>query len=325
MNEVDDSLGSRQPIEAPTERRNPATTDLDLMSTLEVLRRINAEDACVPAAVALTLPSIARAVDLAVAVLSSAGSLHYFGAGSSGRVAAMDAAELSPTFALEPGRVVAHHAGGREALDTALEGVEDDEAAGRAEAEALGPGDLAMGLTASGRTPYVAGALAGARAVGAATVLVSSDPDAPIARLADVHICVETGPEVLTGSTRMKAGTAQKLVLTAFSTATMVRLGRTYSNLMTSVVAKNAKLHGRMVAILAEATGQDLDTCARALADSDRDLKLALVRLLAPADRQPAQDALDAHDGVVRAALHSLNGGASHSTHSEANTRGAPT
>lgn len=320
MTDVDDRTGKQQPIEVPTERRNPATTDLDLMSTQEMLRRINAEDALVPAAVGLTLPNIARAVDLAVAVLSSAGSLHYFGAGTSGRIAAMDAAELMPTFALEPGRVVAHHAGGRSALDTALEGVEDDDAAGRAEAEELGPGDLALGLTASGRTPYVAGALAGARAVGAATVLVSSNPGAPIARLADVHICVETGPEALTGSTRMKAGTAQKLVLNAFSTATMVRLGRTYSNLMTSVVAKNAKLHGRMVAILAEATGQEVDTCARALADSDRDLKLALVRLLASADRQRAQDALDAHNGVVRAALHSLNGTADVSAHPNGNS-----
>ena len=148
-------------------------------------------------------------------------------------------------------------------------------------------GDVAVGLTASGRTPYVAGALAEARRIGAHTVLVSANPAAEAAAVADVHICVETGPEVLAGSTRMKAGTAQKLVLNAFSTATMVRLGHTYSNLMTGVVAKNAKLHGRMVGILAQATGHDLDACARVLQDSGGDLKLALVRLLADGRRRP--------------------------------------
>lgn len=304
--ENDGSDRIRLPVEAPTERRNPASVDLDLLPTLELLRRINVEDALVPAAVERALPSLARAVDLAVATLTSGGSVHYFGAGTSGRMAAMDAAELVPTFDLEAGRIVAHAAGGAQALETALEGVEDDEASGRAEASGLLRGDLALGLTASGRTPYVAGALAAARARGACTVLVSANPEAEIAQLADVHICVETGPEVLTGSTRMKAGTSQKLVLNAFSTATMVRLGRTYSNLMTSVVAKNAKLHGRMVAILAQATGVDRETCIHILTESEGDLKLALVRLLGQVDRQHALAALEAGDGVVRAALQSL-------------------
>ncbi|MEP6469854.1 MAG: N-acetylmuramic acid 6-phosphate etherase, partial [Chloroflexota bacterium] len=259
-------------------------------------------------AVGRALPSLVRAVDLAVATLCSGGSVHYFGAGTSGRLAAMDAAELVPTFDLEPGRVVAHPAGGLGALEAALEGVEDNESSGREEAAGLRAGDLAVGLTASGRTPYVAGALAAARSAGADTVLVSADPDAEIARFADVHVCVETGPEVLTGSTRMKAGTAQKLVLNAFSTATMVRLGRTYSNLMTSVVAKNSKLQGRKVAVLIEATGADQDSCIQALKESDGDLKLALVQLLGQVGRRQAQNALDAADGIVRAALRTLDG-----------------
>ena len=233
--------------------------------------------------------------------------MHYFGAGTSGRMAAMDAAELPPTFGLEPGRFVAHHAGGADALDTALEDVEDDSDSGAAEAGSLDAGDVAVGLTASGRTPYVAGALQRARALGAHTVLVSANPAAEAATYADVHVCVDTGPEVLAGSTRMKAGTAQKLVLNTFSTATMVRLGHTYSNLMTSVVAKNSKLYGRMVAILAEASGRDLETCAQVLRHSEGDLKVSLVQLLADVDAELARAALDAGDGVIRAALRHLD------------------
>ena len=299
----------REPIlvEAPTERRHPGTVDLDLLPTPDLLRVINREDALVAPAVEEALPAIATAVELAVAALGADGSVHYFGAGTSGRIAAMDAAELPPTYGLESGRFVAHHAGGADALDTALENVEDDGDSGAVDAGSLEAGDVAVGLTASGRTPYVAGALREARAVGAHTVLVSANPAAELDELADVHICVETGPEVLAGSTRMKAGTAQKLVLNAFSTATMVRLGHTYSNLMTSVVAKNAKLHGRMVTILAEASGRDVDTCARVLRDSDGDLKLALVRLLGDVDASRARTALDEAGGVIRAALHHLN------------------
>lgn len=295
------------PVEAPTERRHPHTSELDVLPTADLLRLINEEDASVAPAVAAVLPAVEAAVELAVAALRAGGSVHYFGAGSSGRIAAMDAAELPPTFGVLPDRVVAHHAGGAAALDKALEDVEDDETRGAADARALRAGDLAVGLTASGRTPYVAGALAQARLSGAPTVLISSHPGAAAAALADVHICVDTGPEVLTGSTRMKAGTAQKLVLNAFSTAVMVRLGRTYSNLMTGVVAKNAKLHGRMVLILTQASGADLDTCADVLAECGGDLRVAMVRLLGgvPADR--ARAALEATDGVVRAALRHLD------------------
>lgn len=295
-------------IDAPTEQRNPDTVDLDLLATEPLLRLINAEDQRVAPAVERALPDLARAVDVAVRVLQDGGTIHYFGAGTSGRIATMDAAELAPTFGLDPRCVVPHHAGGATAMDAALEDVEDDVASGRAEADELGPRDLAVGLTASGRTPYVAGALSRARENGAATVLVSANPRAQIAPGADIHVCAETGPEVLAGSTRMKAGTAQKLVLNAFSTAVMVRLGRTYSNLMTSVVAKNAKLNGRMVTILAEASGRDLDVCTRALAEADNDLRLALVQLLADVDHDRAARALHQADGVVRAALNILDG-----------------
>jgi len=295
------------PVEAPTERRHSGSLDLDLLPTLDLLTLINNEDALVAPAVEVALPRIAVAVELAVNALGTGGSVHYFGAGTSGRIAAMDAAELPPTFGLAPGRVIAHHAGGADAMETALEDVEDDGESGAADARALRAGDVAVGLTASGRTPYVAGALGQARRAGAHTVLVSANPDAELAELADVHVCVATGPEVLTGSTRMKAGTAQKLVLNAFSTATMVRLGYTYSNLMTHVVAKNAKLHGRMVAILAEASGRDYDACAQVLRDSDGDLKLALVRLLGDVDAERARTALDAAGGIIRAALRHLD------------------
>ncbi len=299
------------PMDLPTERRHPGTTDLDLMPTLDLLRLINAEDATVAEAVRRALPDLALAVDLGVARLRAGGSIHYFGAGTSGRLATLDAAELAPTFGLEPGRVVAHHAGGLEALETALEDVEDDHGSGRADAAGLTPDDLALGLTASGRTPYVAGALEAAREAGVSTVLVSANPEAGIAPLADVHICLDTGAEVLAGSTRMKAGTAQKLALNAFSTAVMVRLGRTYSNLMTGVVAKNAKLRGRMVGILSQASGDDLVTCQRVLTESDGDLNVALVRLLAGVDHAAARAALDDADGVVRSALVILHGATS--------------
>ena len=291
------------PVEAPTELRHPRSRELDLLPTLDLLRLINDEDARVAPAVSAALPEIEAAVDLAVTALRAGGSAHYFGAGTSGRIAAMDAAELPPTYGVEPGLVVAHHAGGAQALDAALEDAEDDVASGTGAAGTLTAGDVAVGLTASGRTPYVAGALAEARRLGAHTVLVSANPSAEAAVYADLHICVETGPEVLAGSTRMKAGTAQKLVLNAFSTAVMVRLGHTYSGLMTGVVAKNAKLHGRMARILAQASGRDMDSCARMLDDCDQDLKLALVRLLGDVDADRARAALASADGVVRTAL----------------------
>ncbi len=244
-------------VVAPTEERNARSMDLDRRSSLEVLQLLNDADAQVAPAVAATLPVLARLVDATVERIRRGGTVHYAGAGTSGRLAVLDAAELRPTFNVTPGLVVAHHAGGRAALVDAVEGVEDDVAAGAADLSGVGPDDVVVGLTASGRTPYVRGALTAARERGALTALVTSNPRAELAALADLVVAPDTGAEVVTGSTRLKAGTAQKLVLNGFSTAVMVRLGHTFENLMVDVVATNAKLRGRVVRILCEAAGVD--------------------------------------------------------------------
>jgi N-acetylmuramic acid 6-phosphate etherase len=267
-------------VTSPTEARNPRSATIDQLSTIDMLRLINAEDATVADAVADALPALARAVDLAAAALAAGRRLHYFGAGTSGRLAVLDAAELRPTYGLEPGRVVAHIAGGFPALVNAAEGAEDDEATGFTTASDVAAGDVAVGVTASGRTPFVGGALRAARAARAHTVLVSANPHATLGPSADIHVAVDTGPEVITGSTRMKAGTAQKLVLNALSTAVMVRIGRTYSNLMTDMVASNEKLRVRQVRIIEEATGCDADTCRAALRAAGGESKVALLALL---------------------------------------------
>jgi N-acetylmuramic acid 6-phosphate etherase len=232
--------------------------------------------------------------------------VHYFGAGTSGRLAVLDAAELLPTFNAPEGLFVAHHAGGPEALLRAVENVEDDADAGRRDAATVGARDVAVGLTASGRTPYVGGALEQARAAGATTALVTANPQAELAAYADHLIAANTGPEVLTGSTRLKAGTAQKLVLNAFSTSVMIRLGRTWSNLMVDVVATNAKLRGRVVRILQDASGVDEETARAALQSADGELKPALLAMLAGTDATAARAALAANHGSVARALAAL-------------------
>ena len=295
-------------VDSPTELRNPATTDIDQLSTLDVLYKINAEDATVPGAVAAVLPELARLVDFAVTALRGGHRVHYVGAGTSGRLAVLDAAELIPTFNIPGDWFMPHHAGGAGALLRAVENAEDDANAGAAEIrEHVHAGDVVVGLTASGRTPYVVGALAAAKELGARTALVSANPGAAANASVDVPIAVDTGPEAIAGSTRMKAGTAQKLVLTAFSTATMVRFGRTYSNLMVSMRATNAKLRGRTLRILREATGAGEQDCADALAAADGDLKVALVMLVAGTDPKRAAAALDNAQGYVRVALAALN------------------
>jgi N-acetylmuramic acid 6-phosphate etherase len=294
-------------VESPTESRNPRTVDIDRVSTLDVVRLINAEDATVPAAVAAVLPELARAADLAVEVVRAGGRVHYVGAGTSGRLATLDAAELVPTFNTPPDWFVAHHAGGPAALVRAIEDVEDQAGGGEEQIrEHATAADLVLGVTASGRTPFVMGALRAAHEMGARTVLVSNNPGAPVPAGVDVLIALDTGPEAIAGSTRMKAGNSQKLVLTSFSTAVMVRLGRTYSNLMVSVRATNAKLRGRTVRILREATGLDERACTDALAEAGGDLKVALVHLLSGVPAARAAEALDAADGHVRHALAAL-------------------
>ncbi len=295
-------------VDSPTELRNPATTDIDQLSTLDILYKINAEDATVPGAVAAVLPELARLVDFAVAALRAGHRVHYIGAGTSGRLAVLDAAELIPTFNIPGDWFMPHHAGGAGALLRAVENAEDDADAGATEMrEHVHAGDVVVGLTASGRTPYVVGGLAAARELGARTALISANPGASANDSVDVPIAAETGPEAIAGSTRMKAGTAQKLLLTAFSTATMVRFGRTYSNLMVSMRATNAKLRGRTLRILREATGAAEQDCANTLAAADGDLKVALVMLVAGADPARAAAALDRAHGHVRTALAALS------------------
>ncbi len=298
-------------MDAPTEERHPGTRSIDTHTSLDILRALNAEDATVPAAVAAVLPELALLVDRAVGSLRAGGSVHYFGAGTSGRLAVLDAAELRPTFNAPEGLVVAHHAGGPAALLQAVENVEDDAELGRAEAGALRPGDVAIGLTASGRTPFVRGALERAREIGATTALVTANPHAELAALADHLLAAHTGPEALTGSTRLKAGTAQKLVLNSFSTALMIRLGRTWSNLMVDVVATNAKLRGRVVRILQEATGAGEDAARLALDAAGGELKPALLSMLADVDATTARDALEDHEGSVARALTALTAASS--------------
>jgi len=299
-------VSSEVTVDAPTEERHPGTTSIDTHTSLDILRALNAEDATVPGAVAAVLPELALLVDRAVDSLRAGGSVHYFGAGTSGRLAVLDAAELRPTFNAPEGLVVAHHAGGPAALLQAVENVEDDAGLGRAEADVLRPGDVAIGLTASGRTPFVRGALERAREIGATTALVTANPHAELATLADHLLAAHTGPEALTGSTRLKAGTAQKLVLNSFSTALMIRLGRTWSNLMVDVVATNAKLRGRVVRILQEATGAGEDAARDALDAAGGELKPALLAMLAEVDAATARDALEDHEGSVARALTAL-------------------
>ncbi|TCB95784.1 N-acetylmuramic acid 6-phosphate etherase [Micromonospora zingiberis] len=291
-------------VGAPTERRDPLSVDLDLMSTREVLSVINEGDRRVPAAVAAVLDEVAEAVDLAVAALRAGHRVHYFGAGTSGRLGVLDAAELPPTFNSPRHWFCAHLAGGPTAVWRAVEDAEDDEGRGATEAaDCVHDGDLVVGLTASGRTPYVLGALAASRANGASTVLLCANPEASAASPVDVFIGLDTGPEVVAGSTRMKAGTAQKLVLNSLSTAVMVRLGRVYSNLMIDVVATNAKLRGRMLSILVEATGCSEEVARRALDEADGELRAALVSLVSGVAVTAARAALARSADQVRGAL----------------------
>lgn len=285
-----------------TEVRNERTTQIDIVGTLELLRLLNAEDALVAGAVAAVLPTLAEVVDLTVARVRDGGHVHYFGAGSSGRIGVLDAAEVVPTFGVDASLFVAHHAGGDSAVAHAVEGAEDRESLGGQAAAEVTSGDVAVGLSASGRTPYVAGALRAARAAGALTVLISSNLSAPLEELADRCVLVDTGPEAIAGSTRLKASTAQKMILNSLSTAVMVRFGRTYSNLMVSLSGTNEKLRQRQILILRETSGAGEADCRAELARCGGDLQLAMVCLLSGLEPEAAAKALAA-GGSVRGAL----------------------
>jgi N-acetylmuramic acid 6-phosphate etherase len=256
----------------------------------------------VAGAVAAILPTLAEVVDLTAVRIREGGHVHYFGAGSSGRIGVLDAAEVVPTFGVDAGLFVAHHAGGESAVAHAVEGAEDRESLGRQAAAQVTAADVAVGLSASGRTPYVAGALRAARAAGALTVLISSNLSASLAELADRSLLVDTGPEAIAGSTRLKAATAQKMILNSLSTAVMIKLGRTYSNLMVSLSGTNAKLRQRQIIILMETSGATEAAAQAELARCGGDLRLAMLCLLSGLEPEAAAGALAA-GGSVRAAL----------------------
>ncbi|KMK88252.1 N-acetylmuramic acid-6-phosphate etherase [Pectobacterium atrosepticum ICMP 1526] len=278
---------------------------LDQLSTLEMMQVFNQEDRKVPEAIAQVLPAIAEAVDLATASLQAGGRLIYLGAGTSGRLGVLDASECPPTFGVPHGLVIGLIAGGPGALLKAVEGAEDDPALGEADLKALSltATDMVIGLAASGRTPYVIGALRYARDVGCRTAAISCNPHSPIAQEAQVAISPVVGPEALTGSTRLKSGTAQKLVLNMISTGVMVKLGKVYQNLMVDVKATNVKLLDRACRIVVEATGADLDSARQALEQSDNDVKPAILMLLANIGVEAARERLKQHNGYLREAL----------------------
>jgi N-acetylmuramic acid 6-phosphate etherase len=290
---------------ATSEQRNPRSRGLDRKSTGEILRVINREDARVPASVARELPHIARAVDAVARAFRRGGRLIYVGAGTSGRLATLDAAECPPTFGVSPRLVQAVVAGGRRALTRAVEGAEDSAAQGARDlaAKRVTANDVVVGLTASGSTAYVLGALAHARRRGAVTVGVTSHRRSPLGRLAQIVIAPQVGPEVIAGSTRLKAGTAQKLVLNMLSTAAMIRLGRVYDNWMIDVAMTNRKLRRRGLRILVEATGASVAAAQRALRQAGHDLRAALVMLKTGAGAAEARRRLQQAKGDLRKAL----------------------
>jgi N-acetylmuramic acid 6-phosphate etherase len=288
-----------------TESWNPAAAELDLRPTSDLVELMCAEDAKVPALVAGAARELARAIDAIAVRLGAGGRLVYVGAGTSGRLAAVDAAECESTFATEPGQVVALVAGGAAAGAVAQESAEDDAGAGARELAglAISVSDAVVGVSASGRTPYVVGALDAAKAAGALTVAVTSVAQSELGTLADHEIAVVVGAEFISGSTRLKAGTAQKLILNMISTITMVRVGKTFGNLMVDVYATNEKLHARVRRILRHATGEPAEAIETALTASGGDAKVAIVTLLAHTDAETAKERLDAANGVIRKAL----------------------
>jgi N-acetylmuramic acid 6-phosphate etherase len=304
-----DMAATDQPALAslPTEARNPASEHLDELSTLDMLTLINAEDARVAAAVHAELPQIARAVDAIAARFTQGGRLVYIGAGTSGRLGVLDASECPPTFSVDADLVQALIAGGDSALRLSSEHSEDSLEEGPRDLAATGfnTHDTLVGIAASGRTPYVLGAMTFAKRLGALTIGLSCVPGSPLAQAAHIAITPATGPEVLTGSTRMKAGTATKLVLNMLSTGVMVRTGATFGNLMVNVRPTNAKLIDRAHRIIAEIAGCDKTTSARLFEDSGNSVKTAILMGRLSLTREIAEVRLAAALGVLRLALQS--------------------
>lgn len=293
-----------------SEARNPRSMDIDLLPIPDLVALINAEDKGVAASVERELAQIARAVERIEAAFRAGGRLIYIGAGTSGRLGVLDASECPPTFSVPPGMVVGLIAGGDTALRDAVEGAEDDREQGAEDLRAIGLSakDVVVGIAVSGKTPYVLGALDFAREIGADTVALTCNPDSEMSRRADITIAPVVGPEVLTGSTRLKSGTAQKMVLNMLSTAAMIRIGKTYQNLMVDLSISNKKLNTRAIGILCETTGATPEEAEALLEESGRDVKLAILMKLTGLDRDASQACLNASGGVLRHAIEMTRG-----------------
>ncbi|BDU38415.1 N-acetylmuramic acid 6-phosphate etherase [Vibrio nigripulchritudo] len=291
-----------------SEGRNPETMDIDLLSSLDIVKKLNHQDKQVPAAIEKELPQIAKAVDRIAEAFQKGGRLIYIGAGTSGRLGVLDASECPPTFGVSDQMVIGLIAGGKDAMFKAKEGAEDSQAFGQQDLEkiSLSLNDVVVGIAASGRTPYVIGGLEYANHIGAYSIALSCNPESPIAQCAKLAISPVVGPEALTGSTRLKSGTAQKLVLNMLTTASMIRIGKSYQNLMVDVKASNEKLIARAVRIVVQATECSKEDAKTMLIETQYDVKLAILMILTGMDLSSAKAQLSKQQGFLRKAVQDL-------------------
>lgn len=288
-----------------TEQRNPNSMNVDSLSALEIVQLMNEEDKQVPLAIEKCLPQIAQAVECIVAAFQQGGRLVYIGAGTSGRLGVLDASECPPTFGVSPEMVKGIIAGGERALRHPIEGAEDSKAQAVVDLQTIqfSSKDVLVGIAASGRTPYVIGALEYAKSLGSVTVSIASNPNSAMANIVDIAIDTVVGPEVLTGSSRLKSGTAQKLVLNMLTTASMILMGKCYQNLMVDVQASNEKLKARAIRIVMQATDCDKALAEETLKQADQNAKLAIMMILSGLDRAQAEALLEKHHGKLQLAL----------------------
>ena len=288
-----------------TEQRNPNSMHVDSLSALEIVQLMNDEDKQVPLAIEKCLPQIAQAVECIVAAFQQGGRLVYIGAGTSGRLGVLDASECPPTFGVSPEMVKGIIAGGERALRHPIEGAEDSKAQAVVDLQTIqfSSKDVLVGIAASGRTPYVIGALEYAKSLGSVTVSIASNPNSAMANIVDIAIDTVVGPEVLTGSSRLKSGTAQKLVLNMLTTASMILMGKCYQNLMVDVQASNEKLKARAIHIVMQATDCDKALAEETLKQADQNAKLAIMMILSGLDRAQAEALLEKHQGKLQLAL----------------------
>ena len=288
-----------------TEQRNPNSMHVDSLSALEIVQLMNEEDKQVPLAIEKCLPQIAQAVECIVAAFQQGGRLVYIGAGTSGRLGVLDASECPPTFGVSPEMVKGIIAGGERALRHPIEGAEDSKAQAVVDLQTIqfSSKDVLVGIAASGRTPYVLGALEYANCLGSVTVSIASNPNSAMANVVDIAIDTVVGPEILTGSSRLKSGTAQKLVLNMLTTASMILMGKCYQNLMVDVQASNEKLKARAIRIVMQATGCDKALAEETLKQAEQNAKLAIMMILSGLDRAQAESLLEKHHGKLQLAL----------------------